>query len=234
MTAKRTRARSVRSNPSRARSRTPSPLGEKSLRLRGEAEHERELALQLLRDEEGGDRRHNKQGEYRPDQGPGHGARKPRRTENVGHAGSDHRPLGRRRPVRPRAGRRAGALAGPTWSSSRRASFTVRRPNPGLLRAPRLLPPGHPPGRRSAPRGGGRCGWPATCRARSGPARANGGGRPPSPVVPASAARLAAARTGAAAGHDAAQRPAGRAPGAPAAGPHGRRGGAHPRGRARC
>ncbi len=74
ITEKRILARSVRSKPSRIRSRTPSRVGREALGLGGKAKHERELALQLLRDEEGGNRRQHQQGEDRPDQGPGHGA----------------------------------------------------------------------------------------------------------------------------------------------------------------
>ena len=72
ITEKVTRAGSERSKPSCVLSAYPSPLGENSRRLGGEAYDQRELALQLLRGKEGGDRRKHEQREHHSDEGPGH------------------------------------------------------------------------------------------------------------------------------------------------------------------
>ena len=58
-------------------------VGRELLGLGGEANHERELALQLLRDEEGRDRRNHEQREDRANDGAGHG-RGTLVVENVG------------------------------------------------------------------------------------------------------------------------------------------------------
>ena len=112
-------------------------------RLGGEADDERELALQLLCGEEGGDRRQHEQREHRPDEGPGHGRRKPSggpgercaagragcfRWRECARARSADRPLGRRGALRPRARGGAGGARGARWSWSRRGSCTARPP----------------------------------------------------------------------------------------------------------
>ena len=51
-------------------------VGRELLGLGREADHERELALELLRDEEGGDGREHEQREHHPDDGAGHAVRK--------------------------------------------------------------------------------------------------------------------------------------------------------------
>ena len=85
-------------------------------RLGREADHERELALEQLRREEGGDGRHHEHGEHRPDQGPGHGGGSLVGALAVKMSSADASPARRsvrgRPALRPCAGRGAGAPGG--------------------------------------------------------------------------------------------------------------------------
>ena len=191
-----------------------------------EADHKREIALQLLGEEERGDRRDHQDREDRPDQGPGHRARSrvigERTLENALRAGAPHRPLRRRPAVRPCFGRGAGA-ARPRCRDRHVALRARTSAGAGRVRRDRVLLPARDPAREpratAPPRREAR-------RARAGhaalPAPRRRRRRAPLPVAAARAhRRLPAARGTAAGAHDAQRDPARARRPAPGE-PHGR------------